>query len=102
MNFTYADSKNITDIGNEIIDIANEYNVEITNLFKKLTTIPTEDRSWRGTKADKYVQIVALDKQQYLDFYDSLKEFASKLIATASSVDTCVRQSQAEEDYNNI
>ena len=29
-------------------------------------------------------------------------EIANKLIATASSVDTCVRQSQAEEDYNNL
>ena len=102
MNFTYGDTANIKDISKELIDLANEYNIEITNLFKRLLEIPTETKEWVGNKADKYVQIVGLDKQQYIDFYNSLKEFANMLSDTANNIENCVRITQEEGDYNNI
>lgn len=100
MNFTYGDTTNIKDISTELINIANEYNIEITNLFKRLLNIPTESKEWVGNKADEYVKIVSLDKQQYIDFYNSLKEFANKLSETADNIENCVKITQAEGDYN--
>lgn len=102
MNFEYGDSENIIEIAKDIINSANEYNIEINNLFKKLTSISTETKEWIGTKANRYNQIVSLDKQQYLDFYENLKSFSNELINIANNIDNCVKMTQLEQEYKEI
>ena len=100
MNITYVDTKSINDIGKEIIDLANEYNIEITNLFKRITNIPYDTQEWTGNKALKYSEIISLDKQQYLDFYNLLKEFANELIRSSESAENCIKITQEEQEYD--
>ena len=102
MNFSYANGQSITDIAKEIISLSNEYNIEITNLFKKLTGISTDTKEWIGTKATKYTDIVSLDKQQYIDFYNHLKEFSEILIDISENIDICVKKTQEETEYKGI
>ena len=99
MKFTYADTKNIEEVGKDIIELANKYNLEITKLFKRLTGLPFETYEWTGNKAEDYSAIVGLDKQQYLDFFDLLKSFGTSLIESASNINICVKKTLAEEDY---
>lgn len=102
MNFTYANTKFMEDVGNEIVNLANEYNILITKLFKRLTSIPFETQEWTGNKALKYSDVVSLDKQQYLDFCDLLKDFGNTIIKTANNTEICVQNSQDDVDYKVI
>lgn len=96
MKFTYADTKYLSEIGRNIIDLANKYNIEITKLFKRLTNIPFETQEWTGNKAETYSALVGLDKQQYLDFYDLLKSFGTSIIDCANSIETSIKKASVE------
>ena len=95
MKFTYADTKNIEDIGRDIIDLANEYNLEITNLFKDLTNAPYDGHGgWEGSKAAEYAEFVSLDKQEYLSFGDAIKAFGNKIVNASNDVTKTVKKSE--------
>jgi len=99
MDFTYADAKSIEDIGIEITNLANEYNTEITSLFKKLSSFPYEAKAWNGTAAQKYARAAAMDKRQYTDFSDALSSFGNRIIDTAESIESCIKATVAGEVY---
>lgn len=101
MKFTYADTKYIEEVGKNIIDGANKYNLEITKLFKRLTNIPFETEEWTGNKAESYSALVGLDKQQYIDFYYLLKSFGESVIESANQIDICVKAT-VEGKINNV
>lgn len=99
MKLTYADTKMINEIGKDIIKLSNEYNLIITEFFKKMTTFPYETNIWTGKKAEKYAEYISLDKKQYMDFADSIKSFGNKLINTAEDIEICIKATNNGDDY---
>lgn len=97
MNFTYAETKEISDIGKSIKEKSNDYNQKITEIFKLLSEF-TYDK-WSGNQAEKYASFVALDKKQYTDYADELNKFGEKIMKTAESIDKCAKTIMLGEEY---
>ena len=75
----YIDTDKMYDVGNEIVNLATEYELEITRLFKRLNNVPYITKEWVGNQAEKYISIVALDKNEYMDFGEAIKEYGKSL-----------------------
>ena len=99
MSVTYANTQKIKEIGSEIVGLANEYNVKITELFKKLSTFPYDTKAWNGIPAEKYAEHVSLEKVIYTNFADELKEFGSQIIETANNIEECCETTLSGGDY---
>jgi len=97
MNFTYAETKEISNIGKTIKEKSNEFNQKITELFKLLSEFKNE--KWSGNQAEKYASFVALDKKQYTDYADEINKFGEKIIKTAESIEKCAKTIMMGEEY---
>ncbi len=103
MKFTEADTVSITEIGQEIINIANEYDIEMTNFFKMITNIPYDgSQSWTGNKAEEYSKVVALDKETYENFGNLINEFGNLIISSSESIDSCIKSSENGESWGGL
>lgn len=103
MKFTEADTVTIKEIGKEIVKIGNDYDVEITNFFKKMTNIQTEGQgAWTGDRANEYTKIVALDKEYYENFGNLINEFGNMLITTSESIDSCIKSSEGGGSWGGM
>lgn len=99
MNFTNADTQKVKEIGSEIIKLSTEYNVKITELFKKLSTFPYDTEEWSGKPAEKYSEQVSQDKVLYTDFGDNIKKLGSEIIKSGESIENCCDVTLARGDY---
>lgn len=99
MKITYADTSIIKDAGKKIIDLSNEYNLIITNFFKKLSTFPYNTKEWTGKPAEQYAEYVSLDKKQYTDFAETIKSFGNKIMNASDSMEKCIKASNNGDEY---
>ena len=99
MRLTYADTNKIHSIGSDIIELSNKFNVEITELFKKLSSFPYDSQAWTGTPAETYASHVLLDKKQYTDFATELRTYGNKIINTAENIEECIKTTMSGGEY---
>ena len=89
MKLNYIDTKEIANIGENLIKYSEEYYSLINDFFDKLTNINSGNAKWTGNKADEYISIVLLDRKAYEDFYFSLREFGELLLTLSSDMLAC-------------
>lgn len=92
-----TDTNEIHEIANEIISLATEYETEINNLFRRFSNVPDITREWVGNEAKQYFDIVALEKQDYINVGETIKDYANKLIRDAESMEETVNVVLKEE-----
>lgn len=92
MSVTYVDTSKIEEIGNEIINLSTEYQVEVNRLFKRLSEVPSVTREWVGQQANKYFDIISLDKSDYIEFGNQIKKLGSEAINIANSFDNQIKK----------
>lgn len=77
---TYMDTAKVDEIRKDLLDLANQYNDKITQLFKRISNIPYETKEWIGNQANKYFDIlINNDKKEFLNFGYNLVSIATKL-----------------------
>ena len=77
---TYMDTVKVDEIRKDLLDLANQYNDKIIQLFNKLASVPTETKEWIGNQANKYFEtIINNDKKEFLNYGYNLKNIANKL-----------------------
>lgn len=86
----YAETKQIKDIANSIISLANDYNSEINKLFNMFAAVPYDTKEWVGNQSDKFFDLVALEKDDYINFGNRLREYGEKLNNDADEIENTV------------
>ncbi len=102
MAVTYIDTKRAKDISKNIVDYANEYNVLINKLFKRLTEVPYITREWVGQTSEKYFKYVALEKSDFLDFGDQLKSYGVKISKDVDLIEDRILKNNKEEKKEEV
>lgn len=80
-----ANTNEMMRIAREINSLAVEYQTLISNLYTKLSNMPSTTKEWTGNKAQEYVNYVLLDKQDMMSVGDKIKGF-SKLITNDANI----------------
>lgn len=86
----YAETKQIKDIANSIISLANDYNSEINKLFNMFAAVPYDTKEWVGNQSDKFFDLVALEKDDYINFGNRLREYGEKLNNDVDEIENTV------------
>ena len=97
MAFTYVNIEKLEDTSKKIIDLVNQYDIEITNLFKMLSNVPYETREWVGQSAQYYFKTISLDKVDFLNFGNNIRSFANKITIDKSEIEKNVAHCIANE-----
>lgn len=97
MSVTYIDTNKIQSIGTDIIKLSTEYQVEINRLFKRLNEVPMVTREWVGQQANKYFNIIAFDKNDYLEFGEQIKRLGKEVLKIADSFEVQIKKNADEE-----
>lgn len=97
MSVTYIDTSKIESIGNDIIKLSSDYQVEITRLFQRLNNVPTVTKEWVGQQANRYFDIVSFDKNDYIEFGNQIKRFGKEILNIADSFETQIKKNADEE-----
>lgn len=81
------DSKKMSEIGENIINLSNEFKEEIEYLFNCLTQVD-QYGAWTGTAASMFMNRAAYDKVQYLDFQKALSQEGVFLIRASNELES--------------
>lgn len=92
-SFTSIDTGRIDELTDKIIELTNEYDNEITKMFKRLSEVPYESKEWIGKQSEKYARLVLMDKQDFIDFGSQLKSYAKKVSSDSKKIDDAIKKS---------
>ena len=82
------ETNDIENVGQNIISLANEYEVLITKLFKRLNDMPYTTKEWIGNEAQQYIQLVLMNKEEFVEFGNELKSFGIEIAQSASKINS--------------
>lgn len=86
----YAETKQIKNIADSIITLANDYNLEINKLFNMFAAVPYDTKEWVGNQSDKFFDLVALEKDDFINFGDRIREYGEKLNKDAEDIESTI------------
>ena len=92
MAISYMNTDEVENISKEIISLANEMDSEIINLFTRFSEVPSVTKEWVGSQSEVYFDKIALDKKQYIDFANTLKDIGYKLSSDAYELKVCMNK----------
>ena len=98
MGLSYFNSNEVESIAVDLKNYADEYTLEINNLFKRLAEVTTVTKEWTGNKAKFYFDRIASDAPVYLSFGDKLKGIGNLLYEDVSNVQNCVKENNLDEE----
>ncbi len=86
----YAETKQIKNIADSIITLANDYNLEINKLFNMFSAVPYDTKEWVGNQSDKFFDLVALEKDDFINFGDRIREYGEKLNKDVEDIESTI------------
>lgn len=86
----YAETKQIKNIADSIITLANDYNSEINKLFNMFAAVPYDTKEWVGNQSDKFFDLVALEKDDFINFGDRIREYGEKLNKDVEDIESTI------------
>lgn len=95
MIYIESDTNQIFETADKIIENVTDYEVLINNFFKKINDIP-KTAEWTGQNAERYSDLTMLDKSQYLDFSNGIKDLAKEMQIFAETSENLVRKNQED------
>ena len=102
MAITYVDTQKCREISSNIISSANQLDVLFNKLFKRFSEVPYVTKEWVGQTSQKYFSIVSLEKSDFLDFSDKLKEFGKKISEDMDQIENSINENkklEKKKDY---
>ena len=79
-----VNANKLIECGEEIVNLSEEYNDLINNLFDKLSKIP--QTCWTGESANQYVSIVSKDRNIYTGFGKGLITYGNAIKAAGNNL----------------
>ena len=90
MNKINIDTKEVKDCGNHMVDLVGRLAIISESIFNKLENVnfntQEQQSCWVGNSANKFVQYVKVEKEQYNSFLEALKKEASFLVNMSDSI----------------
>ena len=80
-----------------ISSLAAEYQAKITKLYNIFVNLH-ETKEWTGGRANDYVKLVLLDKNEMMSVGDGIKSFAKTIDACANKSDVTITKAKRGED----
>ena len=103
MKITTIDTNRVREIGQRISKYTNDYQNEINDLFKRLANVPHITKEWVGTKSNVYFDLVALDKDLFIDFGNKLMKFGKMLDNISEQMENEIKNMNSmEKDYGKV
>lgn len=94
---TYINSEKLNEIGNSVVSLASDYDVQINKLFKRLTSVPTVTKEWVGNQANNYFNNISLDKSDFLNVGNQIRNYGKYLIDAAQDIERQIKNNANEE-----
>ena len=101
MAVSEIDTEKVAQISKNIISLVNEYDIQITNMFKMLGDVPYVTKEWVGNQSEKYFKTILLDKNDYLDFGKEIKRYAKKIADDSEKMADAIEKTQKNETKGN-
>lgn len=101
MAITKIDTDKVKDLSTHMISLVNNYEMEITKLFKMLNNVPYVTKEWVGNQSELYFNIVSMDKKSYIDFGEDLKKIALNLSENSDLIAEKIKHIQSNESGGN-
>lgn len=92
-----ANTNEMRNIASEIKALAVEYQTKVSQLYTKISNMPSVTKEWTGNKAQEYVRYVLLDKQELMSVGDQIKAFAKVITDDANLIDNTVAKVRKDE-----
>lgn len=84
-------------IATDINTLATDYQKKITDLYNKFINLP-DTKEWTGGRANDYVKLVLLDKNELMGVGDGIKSFSRIITESANTVDSTVTKIKKGEE----
>lgn len=81
------DTEKFKNYGEDVKKYANEFNVLINNLFKRIQEVPTKTGEWLGTSSDKFAAYSVAEQKLYNEFAERLYNFGNLMVKYAGKID---------------
>ncbi len=89
-SIVYAETNQIKQIAKEIIDLGNDFESTINDLFKKFSDVPYSTKEWVGNQSEKYFDLVSLEKDDYIDFANKIRSYGEKLNRDVNDIESTI------------
>ena len=86
-----VDTNTMRDIAADITNIVNEYEKQITNLYRRLAEVPNVTKEWTGNQANVYFRKILLDKEKYINFGENIRTYGAKIKNDADLLDNAIK-----------
>lgn len=86
-SIVYAETNQIKNIANDVINLGNEFESIINDLFKKFSDIPYSTKEWVGNQSERYFDLVSLEKDDYIDFANKIRSYGEKLNSDVDDIE---------------
>lgn len=93
----YADTDEIKQLASDIKNLANEYEREIMELFRRFNNVPNVTKEWIGGQSEKFFDIVSFDKEDFDSVGETIKSYADKLVSDSDFIESRVNKVIKEE-----
>lgn len=97
MAITYVNTEEVNDIARDIMDLSQELNDEINNLFSRFADVPMVTQEWIGNQANYYFNRISSDKKQYTEFIGKIRNIGNELNKNVYEIDSCIRKNNDNE-----
>lgn len=89
-SIVYAETNQIKQIAKEIIDLGNDFESTINDLFKKFSDVPYSTKEWVGNQSEKYFDLVSLEKDDYINFANKIRSYGEKLNRDVNDIESTI------------
>lgn len=93
----YADTDEIKQLASDIKNLANEYEREIMELFRRFNNVPNVTKEWIGGQSGKFFDIVSFDKEDFDNVGETIKSYADKLVSDSDFIESRINKVIKEE-----
>ena len=90
-----VDIERVNDTATKIINNVSEYERLINNFFKRINEMPNTGE-WTGNNAEEYSRIVLLDKNDYINFGQGIKDIAKEMTVFANNTQELVQKNERD------
>ena len=88
MNNFDIDTKELYNLGSDIMRLSNELNEEFEGLFNRLAGMSKKTGEWVGDSANSYIDKTKIEKSDYIKYKNSLYNYGKTLCDIATEYET--------------
>lgn len=94
-------TEKIREISDDVIVQSNQFEILINKLFKRFSEVPYNTKEWIGDKSELYFKTISLDKSEYINFANEIRNFGKVLKDNCNDIEETIEKTQKNEEKGN-